>query len=453
MLIDHLLNIIETNGELEVMVWKSKTYTYSWLSKAIKDWNNFLEVKKIKPGSVVMLQGDFSPNAVALLIALIKLNCIIIPLTTKNLVKREEYCEIAQAEFLFEIDAKDHVEFIKLNFHADHHQLLKDLKTKASPGLVLFSSGSTGKSKAAVHNFIPLFEKFKNPKRRTRVIAFLLFDHIGGLNTLFYTLFNLGCLILVENRNPIDVCEAIEKYKAEALTTTPTFLNLFILSGVYKKFDMSSLRFINYGTEVMPEGTLKKLRSILPNVRLSQAYGLSEVGVLPARSKSSDSLFIKIDGEGFRTRVVNGLLEIKAKSSMLGYLNAPNPFTDDGWFKTGDAVEVDGDYMRVLGRTSELINVGGEKVYPAEIENVIQNIDGVEQVSVYSERNAITGQIVVAKVKLNSEEKPSDFRQQLHMFCKSYLPSFKIPQKIIFTNSMLHNERFKKIRISGEKRL
>jgi long-chain acyl-CoA synthetase len=68
----------------------------------------------------------------------------------------------------------------------------------------------------------------------------------------------------------------------------------------------------------------------------------------------------------------DGLLEIKAKSAMRGYLNAESPFTPDGWFKTGDAVEVDGEYIKILGRKSELINVGGEKVYPAEVESVIQ---------------------------------------------------------------------------------
>jgi acyl-CoA synthetase (AMP-forming)/AMP-acid ligase II len=93
---------------------------------------------------------------------------------------------------------------------------------------------------------------------------------------------------------------------------------------------------------------------------------LSELGILRCKSKAADSLWVKIGGEAFETRVREGLLEIKAKSAMLGYLNAPSPFTDDGWFKTGDLVEVDGECFRILGRKSDLINVGGEKVYPAK---------------------------------------------------------------------------------------
>ena len=70
--------------------------------------------------------------------------------------------------------------------------------------------------------------------------------------------------------------------------------------------------------------------------------------MLKSKSKSSDSLWLKIGGDGYKTRVVNGLLEIKAKSAMLGYLNASNPFTKDGYFKTGDSVEVKGEYIKKL---------------------------------------------------------------------------------------------------------
>ena len=98
----------------------------------------------------------------------------------------------------------------------------------------------------------------------------------------------------------------------------------------------------------------------------SQTYGLSELGILRSKSKGPDSLWVKVGGEGFETRVIEGLLEVKAKSAMLGYLNAPSPFTEDGWFKTGDSVLTDGEFIKILGRESEIINVGGEKVYPME---------------------------------------------------------------------------------------
>jgi acyl-CoA synthetase (AMP-forming)/AMP-acid ligase II len=181
-------------------------------------------------------------------------------------------------------------------------------------------------------------------------------------------------------------------------------------------------------------------------VTLQQTYGLSELGILRSKSRSNDSLWVKVGGEGFDVRVVDGLLEIKAKSAMLGYLNAPSPFTEDGWFKTGDAVEVDGDWYRILGRRSEMINVGGEKVYPAEVESVIQTMDGVESVVVSGEANAIIGSLVRATVKLSSGESAAEFRVRLRQFCKDKLSPYKIPQKVILWQEDLHSDRFKKIR-------
>jgi acyl-CoA synthetase (AMP-forming)/AMP-acid ligase II len=219
-----------------------------------------------------------------------------------------------------------------------------------------------------------------------------------------------------------------------------------LLSEASRRHDLSSLELVTYGTEVMPESTLRRVHALLPHVELLQTYGLSEIGILRSKSKSSDSLWVKVGGEGFATRVVDGMLEIKAASAMLGYLNHESPFTADGWFRTGDAVEVDGEFIRILGRKSELINVGGEKVYPAEVESVLQLMDGVEDVAVAAEPNRITGQIVAARVKLSTAETLADFRQRMHAFCSDKLPRHKIPQKVRLVGGTLHGSRFKKLR-------
>jgi acyl-CoA synthetase (AMP-forming)/AMP-acid ligase II len=196
----------------------------------------------------------------------------------------------------------------------------------------------------------------------------------------------------------------------------------------------------------MPESTLRRFHEALPGAELLQTYGLSEVGILRSKSRSSDSLWVKIGGEGFETRVVDGMLEIKARSAMLGYLNAPSPFTEDGWLKTGDAVEVEGEWMRILGRRSELINVGGEKVYPAEVESVLQLMPGVEEAVVSGAPHALTGQVVFARVKLSSGESLPEFRRRMHAFCRERLARYKIPQKVELAAEPLHGERSKRLR-------
>ena len=159
---------------------------------------------------------------------------------------------------------------------------------------------------------------------------------------------------------------------------------------------------------------------------------------------------MKLGGEDFQTRVIDGILQIKSKSAMLGYLNAPSPFTEDGWFITGDSVEVDGEYYRIMGRESEIINVGGEKVYPSEIENVIIEFDNVEDVTVYGEKNPILGNMVCATVQVKSmPEDEKKFKNDLKSFCNQRLLPYKVPVKIKISLEKQFTSRLKKARLSN----
>lgn len=445
MFIDFLRQRFGEAGDAAALVWREQEYTYKYLLDEVDNWAAYLADNGLAEGSVVSLEADFSPRAIALMLALIERGCVIVPLSSSVDHQKPEFRSIAEVETIIAVDDQDQASMESTGTTASHDVLLK-LKNAGHPGLVLFSSGSTGKSKAAVHDFVPMLEKYKVPRHSLRTITFLLFDHIGGVNTLLYNLSNAGCVVTVADRKPETVCAAIEDHRVELLPTSPTFLNLLLVSRAYEGRDMGSLKMVTYGTEVMPESTLQRFHELFPDVRMLQTYGLSEVGILRSKSRSSDSLWVKVGGEGFETRIVDGLLEIKAKSAMLGYLNAPSPFTDDGWFMTGDAVEVDGEWIKILGRRSEIINVGGEKVYPAEVESVLQLMDGVAEVVVTGEPHPLTGSIVVAHVDLASEESLAAFRKRMREFCKSRLARFKIPQKVQIADRSLHGERFKKMR-------
>jgi long-chain acyl-CoA synthetase len=444
MVIDFLLERFRAAPDRDAIIWRDRATSYGWLADEVDRWRARLG-EAVPAGSVVSLEADFSPTAVALLLALVDHRCTVVPLTSSVEMKKPEFREVAEIEVIATVDADDAVDFRPTGAAASH-ELIATLRSRGHPGLVLFSSGSTGKSKAALHDFVPLLEKFRVPRHSMRAITFLLFDHIGGVNTLLYTLSNAGTVITVEDRSPEAVCRAIAVHRAEMLPTSPTFLNLLLLSEAHTRHDLSSLELVTYGTEVMPETTLKRFHALFPGVRLLQTYGLSELGILRSKSRSSDSLWVKVGGEGFEIRVVDGLLEIKAASAMLGYLNHESPFTEDGWFRTGDAVEVDGEYLKILGRRSEIINVGGEKVYPAEVESELQLMDGVEDATVVGEKHPITGQIVTAQVKLSTGEDAAAFRKRMRAFLADRVPRYKIPQKVTVTEAAMHGARYKKMR-------
>ena len=445
MFAEFILERLRADPDRDAVVWSRERFSNGDIAGRVTRWQHEIDQRNIAEGSTVGLEGDFSPNSVALLLALVQKNCIIIPQSNASRAGRGRKDEIAQVEHYFRIDETDEVIHENTGRTASH-ELYMTLRERGHPGLVLFSSGTSGEPKAAVHDFVYLLEKFHVQRSAMTTLNFLLFDHWGGLNTMLHTLSNSGVTVTVRDRSPESVCRLIEEFRVNLLPATPTFLNLLLISGVHKSFDLSSLMVISYGAEPMPQSTLDRLKQVFPAVTLQQTYGLIEVGVLRSKSKENGSLWVKIGGEGFLTRVVDGMLQIKTKSTILGYLNAPSPITEDGWFMTGDAVEQDGEYFHILGRKSEIINVGGEKVYPVEVESVIQAMDNVLEVTVYGEKNLLIGNLVCAKVRLVKAQDPQEFAAALKSFCAARLDRFKVPVKVVVIDQQQFGDRFKKAR-------
>jgi acyl-coenzyme A synthetase/AMP-(fatty) acid ligase len=226
---------------------------------------------------------------------------------------------------------------------------------------------------------------------------------------------------------------------------------MLIISTLYKKYDLSSLELITYGTEPMPTSTLKAVNEIFKSAKIKQTYGLTELGILATKSRDSTSNWMKIGGKGIEWKVIDNILRIRARSAMLGYLNAPSPFDHDGWYNTGDVVEMKDGYMRILGRKEEIINVGGEKVYPAEVESVILEMPNIKEVVVSGKKNPITGQIVTATIKTIKPENIGQLKKRIIGYCKKRMEKYKVPSLIAISENSLMGDRFKKIRPLDEK--
>uniref|UniRef100_UPI004048A884 ANL family adenylate-forming protein n=1 Tax=Algoriphagus sp. TaxID=1872435 RepID=UPI004048A884 len=446
--IKYFLDIFEGFNSQTALIWHNVSYTYSQLLARIDYWR--VTLKDFSQGTIVGLESDFSPETLAILFTLIDKNVIVVPLDINHSNKNSKKIEIAQLDYLIKVINEDEINITKISpAVVEKNDLYITIHQRCVPGLVLFTSGSSGEPKGALHDFSKLLAKFHVKRNALLTINFLLFDHWGGLNTLFHILSNGGTVVVLENRNPDYVCELIEKHKAELLPTSPTFLNMLVLSRAYERHSLKSLKVISYGAEPMPESLLKHLNTLFPDIKLQQTYGLIELGVMRSQSQDNGSLWVKIGGEGYQTRVVDGILQIKSDSAMLGYLNAKSPFTEDGWFITGDSVEVDGEYFKILGRKSEMINVGGEKVFPQEVENIILEIPEVEDVVVYAESNAFTGKIVCAKIKYNGTETKEEVVKKVKTYCRTKLESFKVPVKIELVDTTFESDRYKKSRVNG----
>jgi acyl-CoA synthetase (AMP-forming)/AMP-acid ligase II len=427
------------------LLWRNEIWSYDRLCDATDIWLNELTRRGIAPGDSIAICGDYSPNLCALTLAALLNRNIVTPLATATAGRWDQMIEVAEVGFAIKFEG-DGACWSAASRGTVNHPLLRQLVHQGAPGLILFSSGSTGASKASVLDFDKLLAKFQDARPAYRTLSFLLLDHIGGINTLFHVLCHGGTLVTAEDRSPRSVCGAIETHRVQLLPTTPTFLRMLLIAEAPKQYDLSSLEIITYGTEPMPASTLAAVREAFPTVRLKQTYGLSELGILPTQSRSSDSPWLKLGGGMFEHRVVDGVLWLRSQTAMLGYLNAPSPFDMDRWFNTQDLVEVDGEYMRILGRKSELINVGGEKVHPTEIENVLLELENVKDVTVRGAPNPITGEVVVARITPTRAENPELFKQRIRKFCRARLERYKMPAVIEFVEEDHHGVRFKKSR-------
>jgi acyl-CoA synthetase (AMP-forming)/AMP-acid ligase II len=426
-----------------------REYTVAELLDRAAAWAGYLRAAGIGPGKVCAATGEYSFNASAFLIGALMLRSTVVPLVGGS-AENAQLLGLAAADIVVDLERDDfHHEAVTAAKHDS--ALLREFLTTGRPGFIAFTSGSSGQPKAVLHDFDRLVKNAGRAQRKGhRSLVFLRFNHMGGISTLLSVLAATGgVMVFPEQRTVEAIAALVEQARVELLPVTPTFLSLLLASKCHERHDLGSLRLISYGAEPMPQTVLDRMNQLFPDARFHQTYGTSELCLTRTQSRSSDSLWLKLGGDGFAFRVIDGILHVRSEAAMLGYLNAPNPIGPDGWMVTGDRVEQDGEWIRFLGRDSDVINVGGEKVTPLEIESVLLAADNVRDVRVYGEKDAMFGARVVADVQLQSDEDPAELRRRLRRVCLDRLARYKVPVKFNIATGPLHSERFKKMRAPG----
>ncbi|MGW1835361.1 class I adenylate-forming enzyme family protein [Streptomyces sp. NPDC002067] len=435
---------LERFGDSTAMVFDHGTCSYRELSAHVAEWRSHLDSRGISAGAVVTLEGPCTPRTVAGLLALAERGAITVPLNGPPAAKRAEYLDVAGAEVTITVGA-DGGRHTERTGHTAGHPLYARLRRAGRPGLVLFSSGTTGRSKASLLDLEKMLGRYAAGGAGRRILSFLSMDHIGGVNTVLHTLSTGGTVVTVTERTPDAVLAAVAAHRVQVLPTTPTFLNMVLISGAAERHDVSALELITYGTEPMPQRTLEWLCRAFPRARLKQTYGLSELGILPTKSRGNGELWMKLGSAGFAHKIIDDVLWIRSEMAMLGYLNAPAPFDAEGFFNTQDVVEREGEWIRILGRRSEIINVGGEKVYPSEVESVLLEVPGVAEATVSGHPSPVTGMVVRATL-LPSGTADADLVHRARRHCRTRLEAYKVPALLTVSDAEQHSDRYKKIR-------
>lgn len=395
-----------------------------------------VDLSNVKSGDVVALIGDFNSQSILTLLQLIDKKAILVPLTIDTKLQHKYFFETALVDVIIEGSS------VKRLIQNKNHHLINELRKKNHAGLIAFSTGTTGRPKAILHDITLYMRRFETPRPTLKTLNFLLFDHLGGLNTLLHTLFNKGTVVAPKSRSVEGILETCKLHKVEVLPATPTFLRMMLLSGLIPKKIPDTLKIITYGTERMDQPTLDAICSLLPKIDFRQTYGMSELGVVRVKSLARNSLFMKIGGEGIETRVVDNVLEIRSETRMLGYLNSDSPFDGEGWYNTKDIVEEQNGFYKITGRVNEVINVGGLKFLASEVERIALQFEGVEFAKAEGKSNPITGQHV--ELILQPTKKIEIDKFKLKTFLSKALPNHMMPKRIKISEIKV-GHRFKKI--------
>jgi len=316
---------------------------------------------------------------------------------------------------------------------------------------IVRTSGSSGaKFKLILHDPERFFSKYKKiGPHFKKTFAFSPSESIAGLETLLEVLAHeLTLITSQDDLTPEIVINLIHQHQIDYFQTTPTFMNLMVVTKTLNPEKLSSLKKIAFGSEPSQTSVLSQFKKNLPSVELIHTYGMSEIGILKTITDPENPSRIKFDDQFNQGQIIDGLLHVKGLSKMLHYLNCsetPSP-TGEDWFNTHDQAVFENGWMRVLGRDSDLINIGGRKFFPAELEDKLRQMEQVQDVTVVSEKNELIGTVITAVITLPSSVDEIDFRKSYKAFCEKNIISYMHPHKLKITRDLVLGERLKKMR-------
>jgi long-chain acyl-CoA synthetase len=333
---------------------------------------------------------------------------------------------------------------------------------------ILFTSGTTGKPKGVrivhrnfIHSAIRL-EQYMDTLGVSRLgeggkmlIVAPLF-HVMALQEQLMPCIRMGnTVVMLSALSIVTFLELVEKEKIDFLVGSPAIYRIVLGSEEVKKHDLSSVKVAAFGAAPMSPDLITEMRKTFVNAKLFNGFGLTEASIsLAAIDKECIEKPTSIGHAslGCEAKIVDenmeevprgsiGEIAVKGPNVADGYYNNPEETKKAfraGWFLTGDLGRVDNDgFFYVVSRKKDMINRGGENVYPVEVENVICLHPNVLEVSVYGVPDNVMGEKVAASIV--AVPSTAITVEEIKEFCSDKLAKYKIPEYIMFANALPKN--------------
>lgn len=335
--------------------------------------------------------------------------------------------------------------------------------------MILYTAGTTGRPKGAVLTHENWLWSAINGTIAFRVrpglrsLIVYPFFHVAGFINLFVCIFSAAPLVTLQKFDPIKFLELIEREKVDRMANPPTVYNRILQAPDVEKYDLSSIRYLMSGAEVMPDETRNQLRRLFPRAGIFDNYGMTEACSFltsrPEEYTESKPYSVGVPAISVEVRVVDdqgndvapnvtGEIIARGPNVMKEYYKDPERTAEalrHGWFYTQDLGRFDEDrFLYVIERKHNMIISGGENVYPREVEEVLYRHPKILEAAVYGCPDPIWGQRVHAAVVLKPGEKMT--AEEIFEFCRGDLGSYKRPKSVDFVKSLPRNPAGKVLR-------
>ena len=295
---------------------------------------------------------------------------------------------------------------------------------------ILLTSGTTGQPKMAIHTLASLAGPLEDGVVATGAVWSTFYDvrRYGGLQMLLRALLGGGSMILSDAaESPTDFLTRAGKHGVTHISGTPSHWRRALMSPAANAINPC---YVRLSGEIADQAILDSLRRAYPKANIAHAYATTEAGVgfdvrdgkagFPASYIGNPNLKAELKVEG-------GTLHLRSSRIASGYIGRALTGSD-GFVDTGDLVKKRDDRYYFAGRKEGVINVGGQKVYPEEVEAVITQHPAIQMARVWGRKSPITGSLVAADILLREPTTTlADIRSGLIELCRSHLAAWKVP--------------------------
>ena len=307
--------------------------------------------------------------------------------------------------------------------------------------VTILTSGTTGQPKAVCHSWENLARPVR-PQATPRPPCWLLAFRpqlYAGLQVILQALLNHGTLVVPDPQaQPAEVIELMARASVEFASATPSYWRRLLMSSDMVRQQCVPLLQITLGGEVVDQAILDQLHLAFPRARLVHIYATTELGrcfsVTDGRAGFPRSWLNQASSDGVELQIRDGELWVRSANAMSGYdprvSSQPKRSDAEGWLATGDLVEAHDDRIYFVGRNSDMINVGGNKVYPTTVERVIRQLPEVAEVRVYGQSSSLAGQLVACQVVPIAGQNGEHVRQRVREHCQQSLDRYHCPRLI-----------------------